>query len=317
MFVELVCGLPGSGKTTYCEGKRQFVDQFYGTDRDVVIINLDPANDGVFPYPCDIDVGQLVQREVVMEEEGLGPNGSYLFCIELMAARVDWLIGEMEAAQTRVQGHSNGNGRPLWFIVDCPGQVEFYVHSEGLRHIVHTLTKRFRASIVMTHLCDAVVATRDVPTYVSTCLLCLSCMVDLELPHVNVLTKWDRIVDEDGDDEERSAFLETGNFLEDHFNRLWAASTAPAHASGNPYVQHAAAAAKRAATATSEAAGDENEPSPSNTARGPKRLRAMAKALMSVVDGYGLVGFERLDVQSEPLMRSVCDRVDMAAGHLR
>jgi hypothetical protein len=279
LFVELVCGLPGSGKTTYCEGKRQFVETFHGGDRRVVLVNLDPANDGQFPYPCDIDVAQLIQRDVVMEAETLGPNGSYLFCIDYIAEHVDWLIGEIRGAVT-VHSQSPIAAKPLWCLVDCPGQVEFYVHSEGLRGVVHALLKSLRATVVMTHLCDAVIATRDVPTYVSTCLLSLSCMVDLELPHVNVLTKWDCVVGEDGDDEERAPYLDTANFLSDHFNRMWSRQARERGTLINP------------------------------------RLRKMANALMEVVDGYSLVGYECLDVQSETLMRSVCDRVDMAAGYI-
>jgi len=293
VFVELVCGLPGSGKTSYCEGKRQFVDAYYGGDRKLVIVNLDPANDGQFPYPCDIDIGQLVQRDVVMAEEQLGPNGSYLFCIDYIAEHVDWFIAQLRAA---IQQNA-GTGLPVWFLIDCPGQVEFYVHSEGLATVVKALTKRLRATVTMTHLCDAVIATRDVPTYVSTCLLCLSCMVELELPHVNVFTKWDLVAGQDGgDDEERSNFLDTGAFLEDHFNRMWS------HGRTIPAIGPA---------------GMPGTAPPRRVAAGPERLRDMARSLMEVVDGYSLVGYERLDVQSEDLMRSVCDRVDMAAGHLR
>ena len=72
MFAELVCGPPGSGKSTYCEGKRQFLS-VYDPCRPVVIFNLDPANDGIFPYPCDINICDLVSHKETMEQTKLGP----------------------------------------------------------------------------------------------------------------------------------------------------------------------------------------------------------------------------------------------------
>ena len=42
VFGQVVIGPPGSGKTTYCNGMRQFLT---GLGRKVAIVNLDPAND--------------------------------------------------------------------------------------------------------------------------------------------------------------------------------------------------------------------------------------------------------------------------------
>ena len=44
VFAQVVIGPPGSGKTTYCEGMRQYLE---GVGRQVAIINLDPANDAL------------------------------------------------------------------------------------------------------------------------------------------------------------------------------------------------------------------------------------------------------------------------------
>lgn len=312
-YAELVCGPPGSGKTTYCEGKRQLMDA-YGDDRLLVHVNLDPANDGIFPYPCDVDICGLVEHHEVMAREQLGPNGSYLFCIDYLASNKTWLQQELtrsaENARRATAAAAGGAAadRPVWFLIDCPGQVEFYVHSEGLSEIVRLLQKTMRMNVVMTHLCDATVATRDVPTYMSTCLLCLTAMVDLELPHINVLTKWDLLDPED--DEDNAAFLETGAFLDEHFTRMWRrdetrAVRAERRSMARMGVQ------QRAATAASSREAE------AGASRGDERLKRMTRSLVEVIDGYNLVGYAPLNVQDEPMMRSLCDRIDMAAGLVR
>ena len=57
IFGQIVIGPPGSGKTTYCDGMSQFLK---GLGRNVVIVNLDPANENI-PYKPDVDVAELIQ----------------------------------------------------------------------------------------------------------------------------------------------------------------------------------------------------------------------------------------------------------------
>jgi GTPase SAR1 family protein len=70
-FGQLVIGPPGSGKTTYCHGMQQYLRSI---GRKVALVNLDPAND-IPPYKPDVDVGDLVTLEEVMQQMRLGPNG--------------------------------------------------------------------------------------------------------------------------------------------------------------------------------------------------------------------------------------------------
>lgn len=222
LFVEFVCGPPGGGKSTYCEAKRQLLvasspdmDPEANADRHLVHVNLDPANDGIFPYPCVIDICDLIELKKVAEEEQLGPNGSYLFAIDYISQHSDWIMNKMIGVASKLASNDRSNDihlksasrgsraaaaairppRPVWFLIDCPGQVEFYVHSTGLAQLVRDFTKKLKCQVCLTHLCDAAVATRDVFSYVSTCLLCLTSMTDIELPQINVLTKWDRAVE--------------------------------------------------------------------------------------------------------------------------
>lgn len=106
-------GPPGSGKTTYCWGAYQYLnavgryrklarhdhrhisDRFY---RKVAVVNLDPANDHI-PYPCAINVADLITLDDTMRELGLGPNGGIMFCLEYLLENIDWLTERLEKLQ--------------------------------------------------------------------------------------------------------------------------------------------------------------------------------------------------------------------------
>ena len=180
MFGQVVIGPPGSGKTTYCAGMEEFLR---GIGRNVVVVNLDPAND-TMAYEPTIDVGELVDLGTVMEEEGLGPNGGLIYCIEYLAANLDWL----EAALGRAV--EAGEGDSAYVLFDCPGQVELYTHHPAMRSILQTLTSGWNLRLAAVHLVDASYCT-DPTKYLSVLLTSLSTMVQLELPHVNVLSKMD------------------------------------------------------------------------------------------------------------------------------
>jgi len=85
-FGEIVCGSPGSGKSTYCFGKYQL---FIALNRPISVVNLDPANDAL-PYPCAIDISSLITLGDVMDKHGLGPNGELLHGISRSQL---WLVG--------------------------------------------------------------------------------------------------------------------------------------------------------------------------------------------------------------------------------
>ncbi|KAF9255220.1 hypothetical protein L218DRAFT_967485 [Marasmius fiardii PR-910] len=173
-FGELVCGSPGSGKSTYCYGKHQL---FTALNRPISIVNLDPANETI-PYPCAIDISSLVTLKEVMDEHGLGPNGGMLYCLEYLEVNYDWLEDRLKEL-----------GPNAYVLFDLPGQVELSTNHESVKRIVERLTKSgFRLAAV--HLCDAHYVT-DASKYISVLLLSLRTMLHLELPHINVLSKID------------------------------------------------------------------------------------------------------------------------------
>ncbi|KAF8152806.1 hypothetical protein BJ912DRAFT_1027542 [Pholiota molesta] len=167
-FGEIVCGSPGSGKSTYCYGKYQL---FTALKRPISVVNLDPANDSL-PYPCAIDISSLITLQDVMDKHGLGPNGGMLYCMEYLEANFDWLEERLKEL-----------GDDAYVLFDLPGQVELSTNHESVKHIVEKLTKlSFRLAAV--HLCDAHYIT-DASKYISVLLLSLRAMLQLELPHIN------------------------------------------------------------------------------------------------------------------------------------
>ena len=124
-YGQLVIGPPGSGKSTYCAGMKQFLT---GLGRKVTVVNLDPANH-VLPYPCDVNMAELITLDDVMTSLGLGPNGGLLYCMDFLHANIEWLHDKLQSVQDN------------YLVIDCPGQVELYTHNQSVKEITEMLTK--------------------------------------------------------------------------------------------------------------------------------------------------------------------------------
>ncbi|EEH05580.1 ATP-binding domain-containing protein [Histoplasma capsulatum G186AR] len=174
-FAQLVIGPPGSGKSTYCDGMYQFMSTI---GRKCSVVNLDPANDRTSYNPA-LDVRQLVTLEEIMADDALGPNGGMLYALQEVETNFDWLREGLKRL---------GDDYVLF---DCPGQVELFTHHSSLRNIffqIQTLGYR----LVVVHLIDSYYLT--VPSlYISALLLALRAMLQMDLPHINVLTKIDNL----------------------------------------------------------------------------------------------------------------------------
>lgn len=178
-FAQLVLGSPGAGKSTYCDGMHQFLGAI---GRACSIVNLDPANDHT-SYPCALDIRDLVKLEDIMRDDKLGPNGGILYALEELEHNFEWLEeGLKELGED-------------YILFDCPGQVELYTHHNSLRNIFYKLQKMgFR--FVCVHLSDSFCLTQP-SLYVSNVLLSLRAMIQMDMPHVNVLSKIDKVSDYD------------------------------------------------------------------------------------------------------------------------
>ncbi|KAI8971289.1 hypothetical protein BD414DRAFT_518097 [Trametes punicea] len=250
-FGEVVCGSPGSGKSTYCYGKHQL---FTALHRPISIVNLDPANETI-PYPCAVDISSLIKLEDVMDEFGLGPNGGMLYCMEYLEANYDWLEDRLKELD-----------KDDYVLFDLPGQVELSTNHPSVKNIIRKLTKSgFRLAAV--HLCDAHYVT-DASKYVSVLMLSLRAMLHLELPHINVLSKVD-LITQYGDLDFNLDFYTEVQDLSYLENLL-------------------------------------NQQSP--------RYAALNMQICSLIEDFGLVGFETLAVEDKESMLHLTRVIDKATG---
>lgn len=96
--------------------------------RKVAIVNLDPANEHI-PYPCAVNVADLITLDDTMQELGLGPNGGIMFCLEYLLENIDWLTEKLE----ELKDH--------YILFDYPGQVELFTHHTAVKQILDKLQK--------------------------------------------------------------------------------------------------------------------------------------------------------------------------------
>ena len=84
-----------------CAAPRLFIEC-----RRPLVINLDPANDEL-PYPCALDIADLISCSDVMEAMELGPNGGLMYCMDFLAENMSWLDERVQALQRESGGSEN------------------------------------------------------------------------------------------------------------------------------------------------------------------------------------------------------------------
>jgi len=146
--------------------------------RTVSVVNLDPAAE-FFNYSPLADIRDLIQVDDVMEDEELrfGPNGGLVFAMEFLLENPGWLEEAL------------GEEEDDYLLFDCPGQIELYTHMAVMKRLVDLLHQwNFRVCGIFVLDCHFMV---DGNKFISGAMAALSVMVNLELPHVNVLSKVD------------------------------------------------------------------------------------------------------------------------------
>eukprot|EP00927_Polykrikos_kofoidii_P043547 TRINITY_DN3761_c0_g1_i1.p1 TRINITY_DN3761_c0_g1~~TRINITY_DN3761_c0_g1_i1.p1 ORF type:complete len:282 (+),score=78.19 TRINITY_DN3761_c0_g1_i1:140-985(+) len=199
-FAQFVMGPAGCGKSTYCATMQEHFR--LSLRRACRVINLDPAAES-FAYDCEIDVRDLISVDDVMEEMDYGPNGGLVYAMEYIVENTEWL-------QEQLDEYNEDD----YFIFDCPGQIELYSHLTVMRELVDMVQGLdFRVAGVY---CIDINFIEDSTKYMSGALAALCAMVNLELPHINVLTKCDLLkrTEEDEEQDEEEEDEELGKFLE-------------------------------------------------------------------------------------------------------
>ncbi|XP_066963769.1 GPN-loop GTPase 3 [Macrobrachium rosenbergii] len=176
-YAQLVLGPAGSGKSTYCAAIQKHAETI---NRVINVVNLDPAAEA-FSYDALFDVRDLIHVDDVMQAEDMdfGPNGGLVFCMEYLMEPDgrEWLKEQL------------GDYDDDCILFDCPGQIELYTHMDVMKRMVQQLQSLdFRVCAVF--ILDAGYMA-DASKFLSGSLTALSVMVQLEVPHLNVLTKMD------------------------------------------------------------------------------------------------------------------------------
>lgn len=180
---QVVMGPAGSGKSTYCSTMIRHCENI---KRTMHVVNLDPAAEA-FDYPVAVDVRDLISLDDVAEELQYGPNGGLIYCMEFLIENIDWLRDEL------------GVYEDDYLLFDCPGQIELYTHMPIMRHLMAELSNLgFRMCGV--YLLDSQFIV-DSTKYFSGVLSAMAAMIQLEIPHVNVMSKMD-LVSSSGEDPE-------------------------------------------------------------------------------------------------------------------
>eukprot|EP01095_Lingulamoeba_sp_RSL-Kostka_P016569 TRINITY_DN814_c1_g3_i1.p1 TRINITY_DN814_c1_g3~~TRINITY_DN814_c1_g3_i1.p1 ORF type:complete len:394 (-),score=117.97 TRINITY_DN814_c1_g3_i1:9-1190(-) len=285
---QLVIGPPGSGKTTYCSGMLEFLTAI---ERKAVVINLDPAND-ILPYPCNINITDLIDLNEVMEKYKLGPNGGLMYCIEYLEKNIDWLFDKMEEFEDKIitieereiekkrnELKKRNSDLPLheqvpkgiYWIIDCPGQVELYTHHKSFRNIIKLFTDELYYNFTAINLIDSFYCS-DLTIFVSVLITSLNMMLCLELPHINVLSKID-LIEQLGKLAFNLDFFTNVldlEFLLDYLDTDWLT----------------------------------------------KRYKTLNKALCKLIEDHNLVAFQTLNIQDKESVYSLLKVIDKSNGYI-
>lgn len=199
-YAQLVLGPAGSGKSTYCAALQKHAETM---NRIINVVNLDPAAEA-FSYDSLIDVRDLIQVDDVMQAEDMdfGPNGALVFCMEYLMEPDgrEWLRDQL------------GDYDEDCILFDCPGQIELYTHMDVMKRMAQQLLS-WNFNVCAVFVLDAGYMV-DASKFLSGSLTALSVMVQLEVPHVNVLTKMDLL--------NQSAQEQIETFLEPEIHELLA-----------------------------------------------------------------------------------------------
>lgn len=137
-----------------------------------------------------MDIRELIHLDDAMEDEELhyGPNGGLVFCLEYLIENQEWLkqqlCGGGEEDDDIIEDPDDD-----YILFDMPGQIELYTHLKVGRQLVELLESwNFRVCSVF--LIDSQFMI-DGSKFLSGTMAALSVMVNMELPHVNVLSKMD------------------------------------------------------------------------------------------------------------------------------
>ena len=175
MKVIFLTGTAGAGKSLLTSK----IKEYYAKNSAFpATLNLDPGV-GHLPYSPDVDVRDYVDINSLMEEYGLGSNGSLIMANDLIATKIDQIQTEIDTIN------------PDYLLVDTPGQVELFAYRESGPFFVKNIHGDEKINLF---LYDGTMITSP-SNFISLSLLSTSIRLRLGLPTINAITKTDLIQD--------------------------------------------------------------------------------------------------------------------------
>ncbi len=274
--------------------------------RTPAIINLDPAANPTLPYPCAIDIRDLITLSDVQSTFTLGPNGGILYCMEALARNVQWLEGRVRELAPQ-----------SYLLFDFPGQVEVY-SMQGVMDGVFEWMKKWSQHFTVVHLIDSY-HLQEPSVYLSSLLLSLSSMVRLELPHVNVLSKVDQLKRMQPLYWPMKRFLEAGELsvlagaIEDQMTGTLTAQPYASQEEGDDddeeFVEFE----------TGEGEEDEESEMGGDAGRGEggrqSRYFRLTRALCELVESYSMVSFTAVSIVDKSSVLRLLHLIDTSNGY--
>jgi hypothetical protein len=185
-FALFVTGPAGVGKSTFC---RIINDHYTSVKREEEselksrIFNMDPAvYDG---FDTNLSITKEFYVMDIMEKYKLSLHGGIMKSFECLL-QSDFLERSL----------SNFTNELLF--VDCPGQIELYIHSPHMKHVMNKF-KENDYTIAMVYLTEH---WEDESRNISTQLNCLSTFIRFEMPSLRIIVVKDDDNDKEDDDDD-------------------------------------------------------------------------------------------------------------------
>jgi len=170
-----ITGTAGSGKSLLTS---RLLHWYRDSKAYPIALNLDPGAVSL-PYDPDVDVRNYIDIATLMENYGLGPNGSLVMASDMIATKMDEIQKEVDGLN------------PDYVIVDTPGQIELFAFRASGPYFAANLHADNKATIFAF---DGMLVSSPI-NFVSISLLASSVKLRLKTAQINVLTKRDLVID--------------------------------------------------------------------------------------------------------------------------
>ena len=165
-------------------------------------------------------------------------------------------------------------------IFDLPGQIELYTHIPLLPQLVRHLSRMgpLNISLCATYLLEATFVVDRAKFFAGT-LSAMSAMINLELPHVNILSKMDQV-------KEMVSTKELKRFIDPDAQLMEEEETVPLQGIGDPNKKDAIMSGGS--------------------------FQQLNRAVARLIDDFSMVQFLQLDVQDEDSVGAILSYIDDA-----